>query len=53
MFFFYEDSDIWYKCNDLVIWSAVQTVKRENKVTQYMIVTAEDVKMPYDRIQET
>lgn len=50
--FFYEDSDIWYKCKITYLVADGDSGK-EKKVTQYMIVTAEDVKQAYDRIQES
>lgn len=50
--FFYEDSDIWYKCKISYLVADADSGK-EKKVTQYMIVTAEDVKNAYDRIQES
>jgi hypothetical protein len=50
--FFYEDSDIWYKCKISYLVADADSGK-ERKVTQYMIVTAEDVKNAYDRIQES
>jgi hypothetical protein len=50
--FFYEDCDIWYKCKICYLVADADSGK-EKKVTQYMIVTAEDVKNAYDRIQES
>ena len=50
--FFYEDSDIWHKCKICYMIADGESGK-EKKVTQYMIVTAEDVKQAYDRIQES
>lgn len=50
--FFYEDSDVWYKCKISYLVADADSGK-EKKVTQYMIVTAEDVKNAYDRIQES
>ncbi|MFT4857241.1 MAG: hypothetical protein ACI8YP_001193 [Algoriphagus sp.] len=50
--FFYENSDIWYKCKISYLVADADSGK-EKKVTQYMIVTAEDVKNAYDRIQES
>jgi hypothetical protein len=50
--FFYEDADIWYKCKVTYLIADGDNGK-EKKVTQYMIVTAEDVKQAYDRIQES
>lgn len=50
--FFFEDADIWYKCKVSYLVSDGESGK-EKKVTQYMIVTASDVKDAYDRIQES
>lgn len=50
--FFYEDADIWYKCKITYLVADGES-GREKKVTQYMIVTAEDVRQAYDRIQES
>ena len=50
--FFYEDADIWYKCKISYLVADADSGK-EKKVTQYMIVTAEDVKQAFDRIQES
>lgn len=50
--FFYDDADIWHKCKVSYLVADADSGK-EKKVTQYMIVTAEDVKQAYDRIQES
>lgn len=50
--FFYEDADIWHKCKVSYLVADGDSGK-EKKVTQYMIVTAEDVKQAYDRIKES
>ncbi|MEN2281549.1 DUF4494 domain-containing protein [Algoriphagus sp. SE2] len=50
--FFFEDADIWYKCKVSYLVSDGESGK-EKKVTQYMIVTASDVKDAFDRIQES
>jgi hypothetical protein len=50
--FFYEDADIWHKCKISYMVADGESGK-EKKVTQYMIVTANDVKEAYDRIQES
>ncbi len=50
--FFYDDADIWYKCKISYLVADADSGK-EKKVTQYMIVTADDVKNAYDRIQES
>ncbi|SDD02347.1 protein of unknown function [Algoriphagus faecimaris] len=50
--FFYEDADLWHKCKITYLVADGDNGK-EKKVTQYMIVTAEDVKQAYVRIQES
>lgn len=50
--FFYDDADIWYKCKISYLVADGEGGK-EKKVTQYMIVTAEDAKQAFDRIQES
>jgi len=50
--FFYDDADIWHKCKVSYLVADGDSGK-EKKVTQYMIVTAADVKQAYDRIQES
>ena len=50
--FYYEDADIWHKCKVTYLIADADSGK-EKKVTQYMIVTAEDVKQAFDRIQES
>ncbi|MBB6324846.1 hypothetical protein FHS59_000461 [Algoriphagus iocasae] len=50
--FYYEDADIWYKCKISYLVSDGESGK-EKKVTQYMIVTASDIKEAFDRIQES
>ncbi len=50
--FHYEESDIWYKCKISYLVADADSGK-EKKVTQYMIVTADDVKNAFDRIQES
>lgn len=50
--FFYEDADLWHKCKIAYMVADGET-GREKKVTQYMIVTASDVKQAYDRIMES
>lgn len=50
--FEYEDADIWHKAK--VTYLVVDGYSgKEKLVTQYMIVTAEDVKQAYDRILES
>ena len=50
--FYFEDADQWYKCKITYLIADGDNGK-EKKVTQYMIVTAEDVRQAYDRIQES
>ncbi|MDA0315233.1 MAG: DUF4494 domain-containing protein [Bacteroidetes bacterium] len=50
--FFYKDADIWHKCKVTYLIADADSGK-EKKVTQYMILTAEDVKQAYDRIQDS
>jgi hypothetical protein len=48
----YEDIDIWHKCKISYVVADGDSGK-EKKVTQYMLVTAHDVKEAYERIQES
>lgn len=50
--FQYEDSDLWHKCKITYIVADGEK-GNEKKATQYMIVTAEDVKQAFERIQES
>lgn len=50
--FFYEDADVWYKCKVSYLITDADSGK-EKKVNQFMLVTGEDVKSAYDRIQES
>ncbi|WP_194774354.1 DUF4494 domain-containing protein [Pararhodonellum marinum] len=50
--FFYEDVDIWHKCKITYIVEDADSGK-EKKVTQYMLVTAHDVKEAFERIYES
>lgn len=50
--FFFEDADIWHKCKITYLVTDADSGK-EKKVTQYMLVTANDLKEAYDRIQES
>lgn len=49
--FIHEESHIFHKCKITYIIADADSGK-EKKVTQYMLVTADDVKQAYDRIQE-
>lgn len=48
----YEDIDIWHKCK-ITYTVADGDSGKEKKVTQYMLVTAHDVKEAYERIHES
>ncbi|HSJ66924.1 MAG TPA: DUF4494 domain-containing protein [Anditalea sp.] len=50
--FFYEDVDIWHKCKITYVVADADSGK-EKKVTQYMLVTAHNVKEAYERIYES
>lgn len=50
--FFYEDIDIWHKCKITYIVTDADSGK-EKKVTQFMLVTAHDVKEAFERIFES
>jgi hypothetical protein len=50
--FFYEDIDIWHKCKITYVVADADSGK-EKKVTQFMLVTAHDVKEAYDRIHQS
>ncbi|GAB3649508.1 hypothetical protein GCM10028791_15200 [Echinicola sediminis] len=50
--FFYDDIDLWHKCKVTYVVADADSGK-EKKVTQYMLVTAHDVKEAYDRIYES
>lgn len=50
--FFYEDIDVWHKCKITYIVADADSGK-EKKVTQYMLVTAHQVKEAYERIYES
>jgi len=47
----YDDIDIWHKCKITYVVADADSGK-EKKVTQYMLVTAHDVKEAYERIHE-
>lgn len=50
--FYYEDSDIWHK-GKVQYFIVDGELGREKLVTQYMLVTADDVKQAYERILES
>jgi hypothetical protein len=49
--FHYEDNDVWYKCK--ITYSVEEESGKEKKITNYMLVTASDVKQAYERIFES
>ncbi|PSL06564.1 DUF4494 domain-containing protein [Cecembia rubra] len=50
--FIYEDSDYWWQCK-ITYFIVDGDSGREKKVTQFMLVSANDVKEAYDRINES
>ncbi|AKP50255.1 DUF4494 domain-containing protein [Cyclobacterium amurskyense] len=50
--FFFDDVDVWHKCKITYIVADADSGK-EKKVTQYMLVTAHNLKEAYDRIYES
>lgn len=50
--FHYEDTDIWHKCKVTYFIADADTGK-EKKVTQFMLLTANNVKEAYERIHES
>ncbi|TAF65551.1 MAG: DUF4494 domain-containing protein [Cytophagales bacterium] len=49
--FYFEDSSKWYKCK--VSFIAIdEKSKKEKKINQYMLVTAENIKEAYQRIED-
>ena len=49
--FHYDDSDVWYKCK--ITYSVAEESGKEKKITNYMLVSAQDVRQAYDRIHES
>lgn len=49
--FHYDDSDVWYKCK--ITYHIAEESGKEKKITNYMLVTASDVKQAYERIYES
>lgn len=49
--FFYNDSSTWHKCK--IQYFLEDENGKEKKVTQYMLVEAQNVKEAYDRIRES
>ncbi|ERM84457.1 hypothetical protein P872_25205 [Rhodonellum psychrophilum GCM71 = DSM 17998] len=50
--FYYEDIDVWHKCKITYLVTDADSGK-EKKVTQFMLVTAHDVKEAHERIFES
>lgn len=50
--FFYDDIDVWHKCK-VTYFIADEGSGKEKKITQYMLLTAHNVKEAYDRIHES
>ncbi|MDO9554558.1 DUF4494 domain-containing protein [Rhodonellum sp.] len=50
--FYYEDTDVWYQCK-IVYFVVDSNSGKEIKVTQFMLVTADNVRDAYDRIFES
>lgn len=48
----YDDIDIWHKCKITYVVADADSGK-EKKVTQFMLITAHDVKEAYERIHES
>jgi hypothetical protein len=50
--FHYDDAETWYKCK--VSYVTVDDIAgKEKKVTNYMLVSAHDIKEAYERIEES
>lgn len=49
--FHYEDADVWHKCK--ITYYVAEESGKEKKITNYMLVSANDVKEAYDRIYES
>ncbi len=50
--FFFEGCDIWYKCK-IVYHVSDGESEKEKKVTNFMLVSAADVKDAFDKLQES
>ncbi len=48
--YLYEDSDIWYRCKICYI-SIDEAQEREKNITTNMLLTANDIKTAYERVQ--
>jgi hypothetical protein len=49
--FHYEDADVWHKCK--ITYYVAEESGKEKKITNQMIVTADNVKDAYDRIYQS
>jgi hypothetical protein len=49
--FYYEDADIWHKVK--ITYYVAEESGKEKKITNYMLLTAHDVRQAYDRIFES
>jgi hypothetical protein len=50
--FHYEDSEMWYKCK--ISYNVTDDdTEKVKKITQYMIVSAHNIKEAYERIEES
>jgi len=50
--FYYEDAHIWHKCK-MTYTLEVEGSGKEKKVTNYILLTAPDLKTAYDRVYES
>lgn len=50
--FYYEDAETWHKCKMTYVLE-VEGSGKEKKVTNYILLTAPDVKTAYDRVYES
>lgn len=50
--FYYEDSDIWHKCK-MTYSLEVEGSGKEKKITNYVLLTAPNVKTAYDRMYQS
>jgi hypothetical protein len=50
--FHYDDAETWYKCK--VVYSTVdENSEKEKKVTNYMLVSAHNIKQAYERLEDS
>jgi len=50
--FYFEDADMWFKCK-VTYMVADEKSGKEKKVINYMLVTAQNVKQAYERIEQS